>query len=69
MLFSTGPGKITFMDLTGLSYTTMALGLAAVLVLVLIGLERWRPWRNELGNDVDGDFAAPASPGAGPKRA
>lgn len=69
VLFSTGPGKITFMDLTGLSYTTMALGLAAVLVLVLIGLERWRPWRNELGNDVDGDFAAPASPGAGPKRA
>ncbi len=55
-LLSGGPGKLTFMDLTGLSYTVLALGLAAVLVVALVVLERWRPWQRELGADVDGDF-------------
>jgi len=59
VLFASGPGKITFMDLTGISYTTLALGLAAALVVVLIVLERWRPWRQELGADVDGNLGAP----------
>lgn len=56
LLFTGGPGKITFMDLTGVSYTVLALGFAAVLAVVLVILERWRPWRADLGADVDGDF-------------
>lgn len=61
LLLSGGPGKITFMDLTGLPYSVMAPSLAAVLVVVLAALERWRPWRADLGADVDGDCAAPAA--------
>jgi hypothetical protein len=55
-----GDGKITFTGLAGIPYWTGALALAAVLALVLVALERWRPWREELGRDVDGDL--PASP-------
>lgn len=58
LLFTGGPGKITFMDLTGVSYTVLAIGLAVVLAVVLVLLERWRPWRTDLGADVDGDFGA-----------
>jgi uncharacterized protein len=53
-----GDGKITFSGLAGIPYWTGALALAAVLVLVLVVLERWRPWREELGRDVDGDLPA-----------
>ncbi len=58
LLFTGGPGKITFMDLTGVSYTVLAIGFAVVLAVVLVLLERWRPWRADLGADVDGDFGA-----------
>ena len=54
MLLTGGPGKITFADLTGVPYWILALGLAAVLVVVLVALERWRPWRRDLGRDLDG---------------
>lgn len=57
LLLSAGPGKITFMTLTGVSYQVLAFGVAAVLVVALVALERWRPWRADLGADVDGDFA------------
>ncbi len=57
VLLSGGPGQITFATLTGISYWVLALGLAAVLAAVLYGLETWRPWRNEMGRDFDGDFA------------
>ncbi|MGQ3676551.1 YeeE/YedE thiosulfate transporter family protein [Xanthobacter sp. TB0139] len=56
LLFSAGPGKITFMDLTGIAYPVLAIGLAVVLVIALVLLERWRPWRADMGADVDGDF-------------
>ncbi len=58
-----GDGKIIFTDLLGIPYWSGALTLAAVLVVVLVVLERWRPWRAELGRDVDGDLpdAAPRS--------
>ena len=39
-----------------------ALGLAAALALILMLLERWRPWRAEMGRDVDGDLDQPAAP-------
>jgi uncharacterized protein len=56
ILLEGGLGRITFADLTGAPYWLLALFLAAVLVAVLYGLEKWRPWRQEMGNDVDGDF-------------
>lgn len=57
ILLSGGPGKITFSDITGLPYWILALALAAGLVMVLVGLEKWRPWRQEMGGDVDGNFS------------
>lgn len=63
LLMQGGPGKITFADLTGVPYWVLALGLAAALVAALYGLETWRPWRRELGRDVDGDFAEAGSGG------
>jgi hypothetical protein len=53
---SAGGGKIIFTDLLGIPYWMGALGFAAVLAAILVLLERWRPWRDELGRDVDGDF-------------
>ena len=57
-----GGGKLIFSDLAGIPYWMGALILAATIVIILVALESWRPWRPELGNDVDGDVALP--PGA-----
>lgn len=51
-----GGGRIIFTDLIGIPYWAGALAFAAVLVVVLWGLEHWRPWRQELGRNVDGDL-------------
>ena len=57
-----GGGKLIFSDLAGIPYWVGALILAAVIVVILVALESWRPWRPELGNDSDGDIAsAPAA--------
>ena len=50
-----GQGKITFDQLLGVPYWIAALALAAVLAVILALLERWRPWRTEIGPDADGD--------------
>ena len=57
---ASGGGKITFADLAGIPYWSGALAFSGVLVLLLVALERWRPWRDELGRDVDGDLPAAA---------
>lgn len=57
-----GDGKVIFTDLVGIPYWAGALGFAAILVVVLVLLERWRPWRDELGRDVDGNFDDSKSP-------
>ncbi len=57
-----GGGKIIFSDLIGIPYWIGALVLAAVIVLILVALEAWKPWRDEMGRDVDGDLPAPVSP-------
>jgi hypothetical protein len=64
---ASGHGKITFADVFGIPYWVGALVLAAMLAIALVALERWRPWRDEIGNDVDGDLGAPParSPRAG----
>jgi uncharacterized membrane protein YedE/YeeE len=62
-LLASGDGKIIFTDWIGIPYWVGALGLAAVVVIVLVQLERWRSWHDEMGRNVDGDFgAAPRSP-------
>jgi hypothetical protein len=61
-----GDGKITFTGLAGIPYWSGALAFAAVLVLILVVLERWRPWRDELGRDLDGDLPASAPPAPTP---
>jgi len=57
-----GGGKIIFSDLIGVPYWMAALVLAAALVVVLAALEVWRPWRAELGSDVDGDLPSSGAP-------
>jgi hypothetical protein len=60
-----GDGRITFASVTGIPYWVLALALAIVIVAVLAALERRRPWRRELGGDVDGDLQGrPPSPSA-----
>ena len=66
--FANSAGKLVFTDLIGISYWLGALVFAGVLVIMLVALERWRPWRNELGANVDGDIGAP-EPGAARARA
>jgi hypothetical protein len=51
-----GGGKIIFTDLIGVPYWVGAISLAVTLAVVLVVLERARPWRRELGRDVDGDL-------------
>ena len=42
-------GKITLADLLPVPFWALALGFAGLLVVVLVALERWRPWRDDLG--------------------
>jgi len=53
-LLTGGPGKVTYADLTGLPFWLLALIVTGLLVAVIAGLERWRPWQSELGEDFDG---------------
>ena len=59
-----GGGKLIFTDLIGIPYWIGALMLAAVIVVILVALEAKTPWRDEMGNDVDGEMkgASAASP-------
>jgi hypothetical protein len=59
-LGQSGP-KLILSDLVGVPFWAGALALAAIIVLVLIALEKWSPWRDEMGQDVDGDLPTEAS--------
>ena len=61
-----GPGKLTFDGVFGLPYWLVALAGATILVVCMIALERWRPWRDELGTDFDGLKALQPPPAPGP---
>jgi hypothetical protein len=54
--------KLIFSELVGVPYWIGALALAAVIIVILVVLEAWSPWQNEMGNDVDGDLANSTSP-------
>jgi hypothetical protein len=54
--------KLIFSELVGVPYWIGALALAAVIIVILVVLEAWSPWQNEMGNDVDGDLATSTSP-------
>jgi uncharacterized membrane protein YedE/YeeE len=55
-LIGTGPKQI-FTDLAGIPYWQGALALAVAIVIILMVIERLRPWREDLGADVDGNVA------------
>ncbi len=54
-LIGSGPKQI-FTDFAGIPYWQGALGLAAAIVVILVAMEKIRPWRKDLGADVDGDI-------------
>jgi uncharacterized protein len=53
-LIGTGP-RLIFSDVIGIPYWQGAVGLAVVLAIVLVLMEKAKPWRDDLGADVDGD--------------
>jgi hypothetical protein len=63
-LIGTGP-KLIFTDLFGIPYWQGALALAGIIVVALALMERLRPWREDLGADVDGNRAEKTSPSRG----
>jgi uncharacterized protein len=78
-LLSDGPGKLTLDVVLGVPFWPLALGVAATLALALVALERWRPWRDEIGAAADGalprhgardsgDAPAPLPAGSRPSR-
>jgi hypothetical protein len=50
----TGSGTLTVDQLVGVPFWQLALGFAALLVMGLAALERWRSWRDEIGPASDG---------------
>ncbi|MBW8270028.1 YeeE/YedE thiosulfate transporter family protein [Caldovatus aquaticus] len=63
-----GQGKLTLDVVLGVPFWPLALAVAVPLSLVLWTMERWRPWRTELGDAADGllpPAAGAASPHAG----
>lgn len=53
--FAEGSGnKLGFDQIVGLPFWVAALAAAAIFALLLVGLERWRPWSKELGANHDG---------------
>lgn len=55
----TGPGAMTLDLLVGIPFWQLALGLAALLAVVLMILEYRRPWRGEAGAAADGLLPEP----------
>ena len=54
--FTKNIGKVTLADKTGISFPIMAYVIAFVLIVGLIKLEKWRPWKEDMGKDYDGNF-------------
>ena len=54
LLLSGGPGKLTLDALMGIPFWILSFGLAIALIALLVVLEKWRPWRDDLGSNYDG---------------
>jgi hypothetical protein len=62
--------KLILSDMIGIPYWQGALALAAIIVVVLVALERMTSWRREVGVDVDGDLGpSHRRHGTGPRAA
>ena len=57
-----GQGRLTLDVVTGLPFWALALGFAALLILALFGLEKWRSWREEIGPEADGMMPTAETP-------
>ena len=60
VLLSGGAGRLTFDQLAHVPFWSLALASAALLVALLVALERSQPWTSEVGTNLDG-LAADAS--------
>ena len=58
LLGQNGP-KLVFSSLIGVPYWVGAIVFSAVIVIILVALEAWSPWKNEMGSDVDGNLETP----------
>jgi hypothetical protein len=56
-IFTAGGGKLILTQVLGVPYWQGAAMLAGAIVVVLFALEFFRPWRDELGKDFNGDTA------------
>ncbi len=61
LLLSGGPGKLAFDKLAGVPFWVLAATSAAAIVAGLVAMERWRPWRGDLGAGSDGYFGPDAT--------
>lgn len=69
VLTSGAYGKLTLDQLLGLPFPAVALGFAAILIGLLVWLEKISPWQTEIGPDADGVPAEPAAPAGKPAQA
>ncbi len=71
VLLEGGAGKLTLDKVLGIPFPWLAFGFAALIIAGLIALERWRPWRTEVGADADGLLPPPepSAPAAVPAAA
>ena len=53
ILLSGGPGKLTLDTQLGFPFWGLAFGFSIALITLLVILEKWRPWRNDLGKNFD----------------
>lgn len=59
VLLTGGAGKLTLDKLLGVPFPWLAFAAAALIAAGLAALERWRPWREEVGADTDGLLPPP----------
>lgn len=74
VLLEGGAGKLTLDKVLSIPFPWAAFGTAALIVLGLVALERWRPWREEIGAGADGllppvETAASTAPAGATSRA
>jgi hypothetical protein len=74
VLLEGGAGKLTLDKVLGVPFPWLAFGFAVLLVIGLVALECWRPWRAEVGVNADGllpplETATGATSSAAPSRA